>query len=187
MAIKQGVVNMETTMTGKTILSAVVAFFMLSGGAIADPAPFGLEIGKATIQEAKKKYTLKNNGVNNYSNGEQYLLDVKDITLEGAKSIDVIFGQDEKLQGVVVTLHKGRFNPLMESLQKKYKLTKSNVAFVGDSSATFSDGNTKIFLNAPHMSFVMTMEYVTKELVEKYSDTNAKEAQQKKQEEVKQL
>lgn len=45
---------------------------MVTATVYADPAPFGLEIGKATVSDAEKMYGIEQTGVNKFSNGPMY-------------------------------------------------------------------------------------------------------------------
>lgn len=169
------------------VKSRIIATMLLSVIAYADPAPFGLEIGKASVADVKAKYSTKYTGINKYSNGDVYDLDVSELSLDGLESATVIFGANGKLQGVFCTLPKEKFKYLFGSLKSKYKLLNSNMPFVGDSSAKFVDGNTEITLNAPHMSFVMDMNYIDKNLMKRFKQQSSNEQQSKKKKEAAQL
>lgn len=123
--------------------SVVAVLLLVPAIAIADPSPFGLEIGKATIKDVKSKYSAKSVGTNKYSQGEMYDMDVSKISFEGLQSARVIFSTDGRLIAVLCTLPKSKFNYLFDSLKGKYKLVNSNIPFVGDTSASFVDGNTE--------------------------------------------
>lgn len=164
-----------------------IALILFSVAAFANPSPFGLQIGKATVSEVKAKYSTQHKGVNKYSNGDMYDLDVSELSFDGLDSAMVVFDSNGKLQAVLCSLSKDKFQYLFGSLKKKYKLVHSNIPFVGDTSAKFMDGNTEITLNAPHMSFQMDMNYVDKNLVKKFKQESANEEQRKKNNESSQL
>ncbi len=152
-----------------------------------DPAPFGLELGKATIKDVRAKYTAKNSGINKYSKGEMYELDVSQINFDGLQSATAIFSQDGKLVAVLTTLPNERFDYVLNGLASKYKLVSKQIPFVGDKSAKFVDGNTEISLTAPHMSFEMGMNYINKDLLKAYKSQAATDARQKQRREESQL
>lgn len=131
----------------------------------AAPAPFGLEIGKATVADLKNAYPVKKAGTNSYSGGEMYQIDVSRIEFEGLQSLVVLFGQDGTLQGVSATLNKTRFDAVNQGLAGKYKSVSKKLPFVGDKRVVYVDGQTEIELNAPHLSFEMEMTYATKALL----------------------
>lgn len=153
----------------------------------ADPAPFGMQIGKATVADVKAKYSINQAGMNKYSNGAMYELDPSELSMEGLHSSTIVFGSDGKLQAVLSTFSKDKFDYLFGTLKKKYKLVNSSIPFVGNKYAKFIDGNTEITLNAPHMSFEMDMNYVDKNLMKKFKQQTANEQQQKKNKEASQL
>lgn len=168
-------------------ISLIAFVLLLPAVVLADPAPFGLEIGKATVKDVKSKYGAKHSGTNKYTKGEMYDLDVSRISLEGLQSAEVIFSVEEKLLAVICTLPKSKFNSLFDSLKGKYKLVSSSIPFVGDASAKFVDGNTDITLEAPHLGFDMQMSYVHKDLWKAYKEQSNEEEQQKKKKETSQL
>ncbi|MBF5002936.1 hypothetical protein [Diaphorobacter caeni] len=159
----------------------------ISVPAMAAPAPFGLEIGKATVGEMKNKHSARSSGTNAYSGGAMYQLDVSRIEFDGLKSVLVIFNPAGKVEGVVATLEKDRFDEISRSLSGKYKTVSKKLPFVGDKRIVWVDGGTEIELNAPHMSFVMTMQYVTKDLLKKFNNTENENAKSKARNEASQL
>ena len=130
----------------------------------ADPAPFGLEIGKATVADAEKMYSIEKIGINEFFNGTVYRVAVNQIDFEGLKELRLVFNKKGALSIVHATLPKSQFKSIHHSLSKKYKVVKQEIPFVGDSFVQYVNGSTKILLNAPHLSFDMTMQYFNKEM-----------------------
>jgi hypothetical protein len=87
----------------------------------ADPAPFGLQIGKATVSTLKAKYSVQYKGMNKYSQGEMYEIEASSLSFDGLESATAVFGASGTLQAVC-TLPKDKFQYLYGSLKKKYKL-----------------------------------------------------------------
>lgn len=154
---------------------------------LADPAPFGLELGKASISDAKKMYSLNEAGTNKFTGGAMFNVSTDQINFDGLQELTLIFDQQEKLAGVLTTLPKEKFDSLYGSLNKKYKLIKKERPFVGNQYAEYSNGGSKIFLAAPHLSFEMSMNYLRKELISQYEGTTQAEAAAKKKSEESQL
>jgi len=165
----------------------VLALLLLPSIALADPAPFGLEIGKTTIQDVKAKYKAQNTGINKFSHGEMYDLDVSTVGFDGLKKATVIFSQQGKLLAVLTSFPNSKFDSLLDGLSGKYKLISKQIPFVGNRSAKFIDGNTEITLIAPHMSFDMEMNYINKNLISSYKVQSNEEQQQKRKGERSQL
>jgi len=133
-----------------------------------NPAPFGLEIGKTTISQAKSKYlTMHKVGVGEYTQGEMYEINPSDIKTSGLKNLTLVFSKDKRLMAVQSTFYQGEFDYFFNLLSNKYKLNYKDIPFVGDKSAEFISGETKIFLDAPHMSFEMTLDYIDKLTLQK--------------------
>lgn len=137
------------------LVGAVVAF--------ANPAPFGFELEKATYSEVTAKYSAKQSGTNDISQGKAITVSGSNFELEGLQGdVSFTFDANDKLIYVGMTLHKDKFNDILSSLSK-YKAVSKNVPFVGNKSAKFKDGNCEIILDAPHLSFAMELIYITSE------------------------
>lgn len=133
-----------------------------------DPAPFGLELGKATVAQAKAKYRLKSDGTNKYSQGPMFKVEPSSVQLDGLQQMTLIFNKQQVLVGVMTTLPKAQFKPFHEMLSKKYRVTSEEVPFVGDASVKYKSGGTQIELDAPHLSFQMSMNYFRNELLDAF-------------------
>lgn len=155
--------------------------------AIADPAPFGLEIGKTTPESLQEQYRAEQSGLNKYTMGPMYTVDPSQVGFEGLQELTLIFSRNQKLQGVLATLHKNRFDRLYKMLRGKYQLVSKKIPFVGNKSAEFRDGQTDVRLNAPHLSFEMSMHYLHSDLVASFERQRAREKNEKRQRESGQL
>ena len=169
----------------KKLMVAILLSTSLS--VLADPSPFGLEIGKATIEDVKAKYKLTHTGTNKYSKGDMYTIDTSQINFDGLKDVTLIFSQDDVLLAVLTTLPKTKFESLMNGLGGKYKLVSKQIPFVGNKSAKFLDGNTEITLDSPHLSFQMSMNYINNELLKAFTKQSSLEQLQKEKHEASQL
>ena len=152
----------------KKFIMFIVAIitFVFSSYASSNPKPLGLELGVATISEAKAKYNLIYDGINKYTLGKMYKIKPSELNIEGLKEISLIFSKDEKLQGILMTFPKDFndtfWNKLFNSLKKKYILKSSYTPFVGNKYALFEKGNSIIKLESPHLDFTIYLIYMTK-------------------------
>ncbi len=153
----------------------------------ADPSPFGLEISIATVESSKAKYHMKYAGENRYNAGDMYNLNVEEISIEGLQSATAIFDKEKKLVAILTTFSKNKFDYLFSTMKKKYKMSSKNIPFVGNKSATFKNGNSTIVLNAPHLSFQMSMNYINNDFQKTYQEIKRKEAQAKRKAEQSKL
>ena len=169
----------------KNIVMAL--FLILPMTVLAEPAPFGLEIGKATINDVKAKYKTTHAGTNKYSMGDMYTLEVSQLNFDGLQEATLVFSKENVLLAVLATLPNHKFDSLMEGMSAKYKLVSKDIPFVGNKSAKFVNGKTEITLDAPHLSFEMNMNYISKELDKAYKEQSSKERQQKQKRESSQL
>ena len=132
----------------------------------ANPSPFGLEIGKATLKEVQAKYKIKKVGINAYSGGEMY--DVAGIKFDELRKTRIIFSKDGKLLAIICIFPNNKFSDLLDDLKEKYHLVTKKIPFMGDKHVEFVDDDTSIVLNAPHMTFLMAMQYVHKEFTKRF-------------------
>lgn len=164
-----------------------LALAMLSSSVFADPTIFGMELGKMTEKDLKAMYNVNHTGTNKYSNGNMYSVPVSSINFEGLKEVTTIFSTDGKLVAVLTSLPKSKFDYLNKTLGGKYKLVSQKIPFVGDKKASYRDGATEITLDAPHMGFVMSMNYIRDDLMQAFDRQSQAEAQKKQQNEASQL
>jgi hypothetical protein len=101
--------------------------------------------------------------------------------------ITFIFDQSEKLAAVLMTMPKDSFQPTLNALTKKYKLVAKEVPFVGNASAKLQQGDSVIELNAPHLSFEMSVQYLTKSLKQSYAQQSMNERSNKEKKQADQF
>jgi len=145
----------------------------------ADPAPLGLEIGKATVQDAKARYKLRHAGINKYTSGDMYDVDPKQVDMKYLQSCRLIFDKDGGLMAVVMTFYGNDFDYYYELLSEKYKPVESYKPFVGDKEAKFVDGDTGILLKDNF--FNMTLLYANRNFIKKVEEQTQQEKEQERQ------
>lgn len=151
---------------------------------LANPSPFGLELGKATVADLIDKYTTELLGVNSYSNGLMYDLTPSELGLNGLQQARVIFDEDGKLVAVLTKLPKHRFDDLYSMMRGKYRVKSQQIPFVGNKKVVMQDGDTEITLEAPHMSFEMEMNYINEGFMRSFREQLKREEEQKRQREA---
>ncbi len=158
-----------------------IVFFCQS--VFANPTVFGLTIGETTVEQLQSKYNVSHQGINKYSQGDMYLISRSQIQFEGIGDVTVIFSRANKLIAVLTELPKSKFDYLNDTLAKKYQLINQKIPFVGNKSATYKDGETEITLDAPHMSFQLSMNYIHTDLLKAFNAQSEKEKEKKRQQE----
>jgi hypothetical protein len=167
-----------------TFLVAIVAIPVYAANA----APLGMEIGVATLAQVKQqignKTKLVDAGVNKFTGGRMLVSNGLGLDVEGLSTITLIFDTKEKLAGVLMQLPKGSglgdmkngsFQKTLTTLSGKYKLVEKRVPFVGDAYAKLKQDDSIIELDAPHLSFVMELRYMTNDLQKTYMQQSASE------------
>ncbi|HCZ9272891.1 TPA: hypothetical protein O4G62_004493 [Vibrio alginolyticus] len=149
----------------------------------ANPTVFGLTIGETTIEQLKSKYSVSHQGINKYSQGDMYQIPRNQIQFEGINDVTVIFSRSNKLIAVLAELPKSKFDYLNGTLGKKYQLVNQKLPFVGNKSAAYRDGETEITLEAPHMSFQLSMNYIHSDFLKAFNTQSEKEKKKKQQQE----
>lgn len=163
----------------------IIALFtlLISNVALADPTVFGLTISKTKVEDLKNKYSVTYTGQNKFSNGDMYDIATGQIGFDGLNSCTVIFSKEGVLIAVLTGFPKSKFDYLKSSLSNKYQLVSQKIPFVGDKSAKYRDGNTEIDLNAPHMSFELTMNYIHTDLLRAFNNQSIIEQRAKEKKE----
>lgn len=154
----------------------------LLGVQIAD----GMPAIKASLEARRIAY--QDVGPNKYTQGPMLDAAGGGFGIDGLKSVRFIFTPGHQLAGAVLTLNKARYRDLVGILKRKYVLVDEQVAFVGNQSAELkaSDG-TRIYAAAPHMSFEMTVSYVTEQMLLMKQESDRTEMQAKQSREAKQF
>lgn len=156
----------------------------------ANVAPLGLEIGAANLSTVKsaldEKTLLREAGINKWTGGPMLISDGKGLDVEGLEEILFIFGKDNKLDGVIMTMGKHRLKEVAAALRKKYKPVHENFPFVGSASATYRKGESVVYIGAPHLSFSMNVSYLSDRFDKAFKKAfSAEEAERRKRQEEK--
>jgi hypothetical protein len=150
----------------------------------ANVAPLGFELNVATFAQVKKELekstTLVDKGINKFSGGRMLTSDGHGIGIDGLSEITFIFDKSDRLSGVLMSLPKGgidndNFKQKLAMLNAKYKLIEKRMPFVGDSYAKFRLGDSIVEMSAPHMSFDMTLNYLSNQLISDFTTQSEKE------------
>jgi hypothetical protein len=160
-----------------------ISVVLLSVGATANPSVFGLELGSTTVKQLTSQYDASAIGMNKYTQGPMFEIRASQIDFEGLKEVTAIFSGDNQLVGVLASFPKSKFDYLYNALGPKYQKVNEKIPFVGDKSATFRDGQTEITIEAPHMGFDMSLNYIHDVLNQAFtSQSQAEKREQQKRE-----
>ncbi|MDR2151844.1 MAG: hypothetical protein LBO72_03395, partial [Helicobacteraceae bacterium] len=94
------------------VFAAIAITFSTLFAAGENPSPLGLEIGKATIADAKAKYRLESKGINRYSESEWFEVDISSIEMDNVKKATMIFDENGTLALVGIKFSGDRFDSL---------------------------------------------------------------------------
>ncbi len=159
-------------------------FIFLSVPAYAGVSALGFEIGTADFEQVRTALTEQGNvehaGINKYSGGPMLLAPGSLFQIEGLNSALFIFDENAKLAGILMKMGKYKFNDIFGHLSSKYKLISKQIPFVGDSSAKFQQDDVHIEVDAPHLSFEMTVLYMKKTLLSKINSESSQEKKEQK-------
>lgn len=160
---------------------------VLSAAVQAGVPVLGFEIGVSTAQQVRAKIAgqtkQESQGINQYSGGEQFKTDGAGYGIDGLTEVTYIFDEKDKLSAVLMTLSKNRFDELFNVLARKYKVQKQDRPFVGDQFGRFKTSDATIELDAPHMSFSMSANYIRDDLLKAFKAKSAEDARKKKADE----
>ncbi|HII1839617.1 hypothetical protein [Escherichia coli] len=150
---------------------SVVIFVMLQPLAYAGTTAFGMTLGETTLKEFKKEYpSAVDEGISEWSGGSIFSVPAQALDFDGVKRSYVIFTKDEKVTAIIIELNNKLFDRIHGMLSKKYKVSKKNIPFVGNKFVRYKNGDDTIELDAPHMSFDMTLYYAEKNFMDQYKE-----------------
>ncbi|WP_197470092.1 MULTISPECIES: hypothetical protein [unclassified Oleiphilus] len=164
-----------------------LAAALSSTAVLADPVIFGMELGKTTEEQIKTLYNVQHTGTNKYSNGSMYSVPPSSIDFDGLQEVTTIFDRKGVLVAVLTDFPKSKFNYLKSAIGGKYQKVSEKIPFVGNKSATYRDGETEITLDAPHMSFTMSMNYIRDDFMRTFNSQSEAERRRKQSNESSQL
>ena len=170
--------------------SAFLLSWLLSCTAHAGTKVIDVELGVSTLDQVRKIASssgkVQNSAINPWSQGPTLTVRNGDYGIESLRSVEYIFDSSNKLTAVVMYVGKERFEPIVDTLAGKYKMTRKVQPFVGDQYARFSTLDGLIEVDAPHMEFVMEVRYMTIGFQRAWVDgVKSRETQQRQQEKSK--
>jgi hypothetical protein len=114
----------------------------------ANPAPFGLEIGKMTVQELKAKYDQKYEVSYKHSKSSSYSISPEIFNFNGLKEIWVEFDRNQILASIYTSFDIDKYDYLFNMLKDKYKLDSSRQLVMGtkERRAHFDTDDLYIYL-----------------------------------------
>lgn len=153
----------------------------------ADPAPFGLEINKISLSEAKKLHPLALASKNKETKTATYEVDIRKINFKGLLSLQATFNEKGILVAVHGTMEKTNFERMLTTLDNKYVLVTKNVPPSGNKEAKLKDHDTIIFIEASQSSMQMAFLYMNEQIWNKAVATIAKNEKNQKLQEKRQV
>ncbi|MDR2151260.1 MAG: hypothetical protein LBO72_00410 [Helicobacteraceae bacterium] len=133
------------------VFAAITIAFSTLFAADENPSALGLQIGAATVADAKAKYRLEQKKLGSNKEGELFEIDVSDIKIDGIKQASIYFDKNGKLALIEMTFSDDKFALLCESLGEKYTTLLDHRPPTGVKSAIFSAGESKIILEQSHL------------------------------------
>jgi hypothetical protein len=147
------------------ILSATILLAVPAIASADEVRVFGLHVGSAEITEVRSAAVAlgaseSDRGISAVTEGP--LLKYRgDFGLEGTTASVFLFDKGGKLVAVSLEIDKRQYDRIVDVLKAKYRVVNELRPFVGDRSVRLVAGNIDIRLDAPHMSFEMTLTYGT--------------------------
>jgi len=172
----------------------IIIAFVLSSGLVGfasageDVGPFGLSIGVSQPDDVLERFpSAAAAGSNSWTGGAMYRVDGAQLPLQGARRATFVFGQDDRLDAVLITLNKRRFDAVRRLLDEQYPRVSARIPHVGDAHVEWRVGDVIIELDSPHMSFDMQLEYQTRRFVEQFERGLREQRESRRQQEGSQL
>ena len=174
-------------MKKSSVIASLVLVLTSTNTALADPKPLGFELGKATIEDVQNTYKTTEAGISAYTEGKMLNVDAYEVGLQDLQKVLFIFNPDGTLSVVDMTFRKTKFDELYGQLNKKYKLVKKQIPFVGNKYAEYKNGKSTVKLDAPHMSFELDVIYGQNSFFINMKEVNNRQEQQRKDQQASML
>lgn len=143
----------------------------------ADPSPFGLELGKASIKDIEAKYKISSQKKTSF--GTLVTVQPKPLGLEGLTAAEFSCDDNGIIEAIFLKMKRERFDAMYNMLSEKYKSTTKNIPFVGNKMVEFEDGDSVISLISEHLSFEIDIEYITKKLLNRINKVREEKQKEK--------
>lgn len=163
---------------------AVVAVALLAFAVPAraeTPKPLGVPLGSSIedVRKALPNTRLEKTGISAISNGPILETNGTGLDVQGLQRVTLVFSADKRLEAVQMRMEQGTYDRVLGYLQKQYPLKSNQAPFVGDKKAVFADPGWRIEIAAPHMSFNVTVTYMTQPFFEALEQNAAAERKEK--------
>ncbi len=143
-------------------LLIAATFSLIATTASAEPAPFGLTIGKTTVSDLNRFPYTVSESAHHWGEGAAYKLDTLP-KMDGLVDVEMTFDHNQVLQSVAAEFAAEKYAALLNLLQSKYRLVDNSIPFHGSRYAVLEDGQTRIYLEAPHMhGGSVSLSYINK-------------------------
>lgn len=126
----------------------------------------GYTVGQSTFDEVKASLrsrgaTPQEKGISTHAGGPMLEAPGRGLGVDGLQSAFMLFDAQNRLAGGLLTLNKGRYEAVVQAMKEKYTLVREVRPHVGNRRAEFRADGALITVEAPHMSFEMTVFYRT--------------------------
>jgi hypothetical protein len=144
----------------------------------------GYTVGESTFEEVKSSLqsrgtTPRNTGISTHAGGPMLVAPGRGLGIDGLQQILMLFDAQNRLAGALLTLNKARYDAVVSAMKEKYTLVREVRPHVGNRRAEFRAEGALITVDAPHLSFEMTIMYRTLD-VEASMDRSAAAAEEKR-------
>ena len=154
-------------------------------------APLGVEVGYANFEGVRTKFSpltkLEDGGINKFTGGPMLISNGEGVGLDGLSKLVFVFDKGNILSAVLMTMPK---NPVdvFEKLSGKYRVIENRIEkFMNYGGAKLEKGETTVVIEAAHLSFEMSVSYLTKKLAGEFARQSDDAAKQKRQEQTSKL
>lgn len=135
----------------------LLVFLLINSTVFAGTTVFGLELGKTTESELKKKYRVFPSKTSKWPGGNEYTILTENINIDGLILLKAFFNNNNILVSIIAAFPNSKFEYLNKLLGEKYKLMRSDI---GSSykMTKYYDKTTEITIDTGR--FFLTVSYI---------------------------
>ncbi|HYG87219.1 MAG TPA: hypothetical protein VD978_13255 [Azospirillum sp.] len=174
----------------RALCTLLLVFFASSATADNMPKPLGIPLG-ATVDEAQAVLAdspMSETGISTYTKGPIFTVSGVGLNVQDLQQVTLIFDKERRLAALQMTMSAGGFGKpgydrVLGYLKSQYPLKSNANPSVGNKFSLFETKDARVELDAPHMSFDMTVTYMTKAFHRVFIQTTNAEKKAKNQSE----
>lgn len=148
-----------------------------SFSARAEVSAFGYTLGETRVADVADN--AQRAGINRYSHGPMFKPATGHFGVDGLEDVTLIFDDENLLSAIMLKMRKSQFATVHGHMRSKYAVREQRIPHVGNRYVRYGAPGATMEINAPHMSFSMSVLYQRDDFVAAYNRISREEERRK--------